>query len=81
MEDSEGDGGATVVASRSEAVVGEVGMTAAATPLCWRHFRTDGLIVLNSRISCIHSSSVGRIGHCIRQRTHNQVGITFTWHH
>jgi hypothetical protein len=24
-------------------------------------FRTDGLIVLNSRISCIHSSSVGRV--------------------
>jgi hypothetical protein len=24
-------------------------------------FRIDGLIVLNSRISCIHSSSVGRV--------------------
>ena len=24
-------------------------------------FRVDGLIVLNSRISCIHSSSVGRV--------------------
>ena len=26
--------------SQEEEVVGEVGMRAAATPLCWRHFRT-----------------------------------------